>query len=716
VITQTLKTITLLTLCLVLAACRDELAPETTDDLNQDIPVAQATNQTALITPTLALTEPLQAPAAAPAETNQAAQIEAAQEPSALVPPPEVTPAPPLLSTVQYGLIAGQIDDRSINQLTWEGMQQAAQTLSLEVRHLESHEPAQIEANINQFLTEGYEGIVAVGSELAPFTQAASDANPNVSFINVDFPSQTAGDLGLLFATDQPAFMAGYLAAGMSQTGTVCTFGGRQLPPVMIFMVGFENGVAYYNQNYGTNVQLVGWQTEPAHELGGTGLFIGSFSNQEEGGRVAEELFNQGCDIIFPVAGAAGLGAARVAQARGMKVIGVDADMTQAAPEFAGVYLTSVLKRVDQAVFEAIRQIETEAGQQEESDFRDNYVGNLENGGVGLAPFHSYEEQIPQQLKDDLVQIRERLIAGTLPTGWPIGAAMAKIAGVDQAAPEAEVRTEAQLQFQPESETGVVSETAAGVTLEDLKNIEYQVDYTANGRARLVNGQFREPAAPGSATEVVIILSDVIAFGDLNGDGAGDAAAVLISDPGGSGTFYDLAIVIEQNGNPVNVATTLLGDRLIINALTIEGDEVVVDMVTQSPQDPLCCPSQQLTRRYKLESNLVELDALANASDYAGTYQASLPAAASPGLNLTLTLNPDSSAEMISDYLNGQPPIIESGTWSSTNGSVIVTLTSLNGRSQNNQISFELHESVLISTVYDVSLYGPEGLRLAKQE
>jgi hypothetical protein len=124
-----------------------------------------------------------------------------------------------------------------------------------------------------------------------------------------------------------------------------------------------------------------------------------------------------------------------------------------------------------------------------------------------------------------------------------------------------------------------------------------------------VNGQFRAPAVAGAATETVIILSDVIVFGDLNGDGSGDAAAVLISDPGGSGTFYDLAAVVDQAGEPVNVATTSLGDRLIINELRLEGNEIVVDMVTTGPTDPLCCPSQHVIKRYKLEPSLVEQEA-----------------------------------------------------------------------------------------------------------
>lgn len=579
--------IPLLTVAMLLAGCNDEEAGA----LDGETPEAVTVDQTTALTPTLTTTGQLQA-----SEEPQLAD----QGPSAIVPPPEVALAAPDSATRKYGLIAGRVDDRSINQLVWGGMQRAGRELGLEVQHLESHELAQVETNIKRFLQEGYTGIVAVGFELAPFIQAASAANPSVSFINVDFPSQTPTDLGILFATDQPAFLAGYLAGGMSKTGTVCTYGGRQLPPVMIFMVGFENGLEYYNQTHNANVQLLGWQTDPQHELGGSGTFIGSFSDQEEGRRVAESFFDQGCDIIFPVAGAAGLGAAQIAQTRGLRVIGVDADMTQTAPEFANIYLTSVLKRVDQAVFETIRQFES--GSRQGRNFRENYIGTLANNGVGLAPFHSFEAQVPQQLKDDLVQIRERLMAGTLPTGWPITAATAGIA---------EAKVEAELEVEAGADMGsrMVVGGEQGVTLEDLRNAEYKLEYAPGGRARLVNGQFRAPAAPDAATETVIVLSDVIVFGDINGDGSRDAAAVLISDPGGSGTFYDLAVVVDQDEAPVNIATTFLGDRLIINELSLEGDEIVVDMVTSGPNDPLCCPSQQVIKRYKLEPSLVEQEA-----------------------------------------------------------------------------------------------------------
>jgi len=132
-----------------------------------------------------------------------------------------------------------------------------------------------------------------------------------------------------------------------------------------------------------------------------------------------------------------------------------------------------------------------------------------------------------------------------------------------------------------------------------LANIEYKSDWTKTGLAPLTDGEYREQAAPGSATETVVTISEHIAHGQLNGQDA--AAVVLITDPGGSGTFYDLAVVVEQDGAPVNVAKTMLGDRVQVKAVSIAGNEIIVEMVTQGPDDPMCCPTQDAVQTYALE-------------------------------------------------------------------------------------------------------------------
>ena len=135
--------------------------------------------------------------------------------------------------------------------------------------------------------------------------------------------------------------------------------------------------------------------------------------------------------------------------------------------------------------------------------------------------------------------------------------------------------------------------------LETLQNAEYQTQWTPEGVVRLENGEYRAPAAPGSASEIVIVLTEHVASGELNGEPA--AAAILRSSGGGSGTFYELHVMVERDGQPHDVVWTQLGDRVEINSLAIEKDEIVVDMVTQGPDDPMCCPTQQVVQTYALE-------------------------------------------------------------------------------------------------------------------
>ena len=137
------------------------------------------------------------------------------------------------------------------------------------------------------------------------------------------------------------------------------------------------------------------------------------------------------------------------------------------------------------------------------------------------------------------------------------------------------------------------------LTTEALQNAEYRTEWTPEGTVRLENGEYRAPAAPGSASEIVIQRSEYVAVGELDGQPA--AAVILYSSGGGSGTFGELHVMIDQNGQPHDVAWTQLGDRVQINSLVIEANQIVVDMVTHGPDDPMCCPTQQVVQTYTLQ-------------------------------------------------------------------------------------------------------------------
>jgi len=351
-------------------------------------------------------------PAAAPTQAPQPTQ-----------PPP--TPAKKFLACQVTDV--GGIDDKSFNATAWKGVQDAMAKLGIDGQYLESQQQTDYEKNINEFVQKKCDAIITVGFLLGVATAKGAQANPNIPFAIVDYaypdcfgpdakPGETCGSdkeipnvLGLTFATDQAAFLAGYVAAAVSKTGKVGTFGGIKIPPVTIFMVGFESGVKYYNQKHNANVQVLGWSNETQE-----GTFVGNFESKDDGRRVAESLMQEGADIILPVAGPVGLGSAAAVKERGNAwIIGVDTDWTVSAPEFADVTLTSVMKNMDVAVFDFIKAVK-------EGTFKGGtYVGTLANNGVGIAPFHQAESVVPAEIKAELEQIKADIIAGKINTGWP---------------------------------------------------------------------------------------------------------------------------------------------------------------------------------------------------------------------------------------------------------------------------------------------------------
>ena len=314
---------------------------------------------------------------------------------------------PPAFKACQVTDIGG-IDDRSFNATAWKGIEQAKQVYGIQGKYLESQQQTDYAKNIQAFIDDGCNIIITVGFLLADATQGMAEKYPEVRFSIVDFTYEPPlpNVLGQVFASDEAAFLAGYLAAGMSKTGKVGTFGGLQIPPVTVFMDGFALGVAHYNQVHGTGVQVLGW--DPASQ---TGLFTGNFESTADGRTMGANLMDEGADIIMPVAGPVGLGTAAIVQERGIAyVIGVDADWYETAPDYRPVIMTSVLKKMDITTFQAIQAaIEGAAA-------GGVIRGNLANGGVGLAPFHDLDAQIPAELKAELEQLAQAIIAGQLAT------------------------------------------------------------------------------------------------------------------------------------------------------------------------------------------------------------------------------------------------------------------------------------------------------------
>ena len=316
-------------------------------------------------------------------------------------------------------LKVGQVTDTSgigdpFNATVWRGMQNASRELGAQVDYQESRQEGDYEPNIRYFTDRNYDLIFTVGYRLSGVTRAAAVANPTRKFAIIDttLDPPLPNVLGVPFSTDQATFLAGYLAAGMSKTGTVGLFGGMQLPPVIMSMVGFEQGVLHYNKVKNASVTVIGWKTVPGTSICGTGRFTGNFDSLDDGRAFASQLMTEGADVILPVAGSVGLGAAAVVNERGRMMIGVDSDQYYSSPDYRGIFLTSILKNSDRVAYDIIKSVanNTFAG--------GTYVGTLANGGTGIAPFHDFDAEVPAALKAEIEQLKNEIIAGTVTTGW----------------------------------------------------------------------------------------------------------------------------------------------------------------------------------------------------------------------------------------------------------------------------------------------------------
>ena len=151
--------------------------------------------------------------------------------------------------------------------------------------------------------------------------------------------------------------------------------------------------------------------------------------------------------------------------------------------------------------------------------------------------------------------------------------------------------------------TPTKSDKPAGLTLEALKNAVYPVEAAAGKKVRLKDGHYQETIQPGAASKVVVTLHPIFVLGDLNGDGIGDAAVILVIETGGSGSFMSLVAVLNDQGQPKPAAGLTLGDRLKVESMSIGSGEISIAAVTHGPKDPMCCPTQKTVLHYALQGD-----------------------------------------------------------------------------------------------------------------
>lgn len=307
---------------------------------------------------------------------------------------------------------AGGFDDKSFNQLSFEGLKKAADELGVEFGQVQSQSESDYKTNLESLVSTDCTAIVSVGFALSAATVESANANADIDYILVDDAADNDFDgekdaeniKPLLYDTAQAGFLAGYLSAGYSEAGKVGTYGGQPFPTVTIFMDGFKQGVDHFNEVKGADVRVIGF------EGGDKGVFTGGFENNQEARNAADSIIEQGVDVILPVGGPIYQAAldSIADSGRDVALIGVDADVFETDSNTQDVILTSIEKRMDVSTYDAVM-----SAAKGEFD-AEVYVGTLENDGVGLAPLHNFEGKVDQALLDEVDALQADIISGAV--------------------------------------------------------------------------------------------------------------------------------------------------------------------------------------------------------------------------------------------------------------------------------------------------------------
>jgi basic membrane protein A len=300
------------------------------------------------------------------------------------------------------------VADRGFNQSAWEGVKAGAKANHLTPQYVLAAQASDFVPAITAYTKQPCKIIVTTSFLMTDATKTVAAQNPQQQFAitDVSYSPPLPNVRGLVFDTGQDSFLAGYLAAGMSKTKVLGTFGGVKIPPVSLYMDGFADGIAYYNTVHKQSVKLLGWSKEKQE-----GTFVGNFTDVAKGKQIAQAEMAQGADIIAGFGSNPDFGAAQAIQSEGkgkVLMIWPDTDGCVAVPKYCNIFLTSILKNIEVLVQKSVNDAAhgTLHG--------GNFIGTLKNHGVGLAPFHRFANKVPAGLKAELDALMKKIEAGTL--------------------------------------------------------------------------------------------------------------------------------------------------------------------------------------------------------------------------------------------------------------------------------------------------------------
>jgi basic membrane protein A len=298
-------------------------------------------------------------------------------------------------SNIKVGLVTdiGGLNDRGFNHLSYVGLKRAEAELGLQQRVYQAKSTQEYVPNLSTFARQGYDLTIGVGFTEATAIDTVATNFPNSKFAIVDVdqteePHKPSNLLGLLFKEQETGYLVGYLAGleekrrpGKDVIGSV---GGQKQPPVDRFIAGYQAGAKAADPGITT---LNGYSED--------------FADLAKCKQIALNQIEQGAGVVFQVAGGCGLGALDAAKEKGVWGIGVDADQSFLGPHI----LTSAVKRVDTAVFDAIKLVV-------DGKFKGgNITFGLKDNGVAIGKISS---KVPKSEVAKVMQIRADIIAGKI--------------------------------------------------------------------------------------------------------------------------------------------------------------------------------------------------------------------------------------------------------------------------------------------------------------
>jgi basic membrane protein A and related proteins len=314
-------------------------------------------------------------------------------------------------SSIKVGLVTDTagVNDQAFNQLAWEGVQKASTAMGFQAKFIESRQPSDYEMNIDALVAEGYNVIITVGSPMGDATAVKAKQYQDINFAIVDHAYSDGGltnVTSLMFAEDQVGFLAGVLAGGMSRSGFVCSVSSMRTPQSDRYVISFHAGATW---QAGTEIKIMNNYIN----IKTTDENVPTFDDPTHGKETALRLISNGCDVIFGVGGDTVNGALLAARENNLPAVGADVDQYKTDPEFQSALITSAMKNVDVAVFNYLSTVADGSVQAGIS------TGTLQNGGVGLAPFHNWDGRISADLKAQILQARNGIKDGSIKIDLP---------------------------------------------------------------------------------------------------------------------------------------------------------------------------------------------------------------------------------------------------------------------------------------------------------